>query len=301
MIPRFGLIIGAMKSGTTSLYEYLAQHPAICRCRGKEPDFFVDEARWGSSRFEPSAAEPCSPAPSASEIENLRAAYEALWPWDPSRHEIALEASTSCTKTPVMPNVAARIAALGLPARFIYVMRDPIERIESHYTHGLAAGWLRPPGGPTLDAHVLAVTSYARQIAEFYQRFPPSDILLVRFEDFVRSPGAVLRRVSAFLGVDPEYAFRGLGRAHNRNLGRPVSDGPLYRAWRRLPLLPALARRLLPERPRAFVRGRLGRRITTVCRLTPEQRAWALEALADDLERLRTEFGVDPSGWNLVP
>ena len=39
----YAIIIGAMRSGTTSLYEMLAEHPQICPCRTKEPHFFCDE------------------------------------------------------------------------------------------------------------------------------------------------------------------------------------------------------------------------------------------------------------------
>lgn len=40
-IDNFGLIIGTMKGGTTSLFNYLAQHPQVCPCSNKEPDFFL--------------------------------------------------------------------------------------------------------------------------------------------------------------------------------------------------------------------------------------------------------------------
>ena len=45
-IKNFALIIGAMKCGTTSLFYYLSQHPEICSCREKEPEFFTNDAKW---------------------------------------------------------------------------------------------------------------------------------------------------------------------------------------------------------------------------------------------------------------
>ena len=39
----FSIIIGAMKSGTTSLFEVLAQHPEICGAKKKEIDYFVKD------------------------------------------------------------------------------------------------------------------------------------------------------------------------------------------------------------------------------------------------------------------
>src|SRR5579864_1872053 len=73
------IIIGAMKCGTSSLFNYLASHPAICKCVTKEPEFF-----------------------SAHQLHRRKgvAAYEHLWSFDPDVHLYALEASTGYTKYP---------------------------------------------------------------------------------------------------------------------------------------------------------------------------------------------------------
>ena len=46
MIKTFGLIIGAMKCGTTSLFHYLAEHPQVSPSSDKEPFFFCDDRRF---------------------------------------------------------------------------------------------------------------------------------------------------------------------------------------------------------------------------------------------------------------
>lgn len=277
MIPRFALIIGAMKSGTTSLYEYLCSHPEICRCRLKEPDFFTLEENWSRGL----------------------GYYEQLWKWNPGSHKVALEASTNYTKIPRLINAAERIASIRLPARFIYVMRDPIARIESHYTHALSAGWLDPPPPDKVDEHSIAVSSYARQLAEYYRRFPAADILLLKFEDLILNPREVVQKAAVFLGVDPSFDFQAIGGVHNPNRGRLIEDHPLYKRWSRLAGISSLASRAVPARLRAFIRGRIGKRIEKSFALNEEQKLYVRRSLREDQLRLRIEFGVDPSGWDV--
>ena len=51
MIPQYVLIIGAMKSGTTTLYDYLARHPQLASSKRKEPGFFALKETGGSDRL----------------------------------------------------------------------------------------------------------------------------------------------------------------------------------------------------------------------------------------------------------
>ena len=117
-------IIGAMKSGTTSLFQLLSQHPSISPCRTKEPEFFgsdFSESEWQE--------------------------YDALWDWDEETHRYALEASTGYTKAPGSSGVFDRIsnAPMGT-SRFIYLIRHPLDRIDSQVRHALFEGW-----GQSLD------------------------------------------------------------------------------------------------------------------------------------------------------
>ena len=118
-IKNFALIIGSMKSGTTSLFNYLSQHPEIAGSIVKEPNFFSYNERW----------------------EQGWEWYMQQWAnWNPNVHKIALEATINYTKYPVYPNAAARINQVSDRAnfKFVYVLRNPIERIESQYTYDLS-------------------------------------------------------------------------------------------------------------------------------------------------------------------
>ena len=131
-IDNFALIIGAMKCGTTSLFNILAQHPQVSPCFYKEPAFFSFNNRFSKG------------------IEY----YQSLWNWNPSSHKVALEASTAYTKTHRTDfNTAENIAKFKDRAnfKFIYILRNPIDRIESECNHLIASGnrkinfrWSRP-------------------------------------------------------------------------------------------------------------------------------------------------------------
>ena len=107
----YAVIIGAMKCGTTSLYYYLAQHPEICPAIRKETEFFSENQGHGVR------------------VDK----YEDLWDFDRSVHKYALEASTGYAKYPMEPNVANNILDYGIRPKFIYIIRNPFDRIQSHY------------------------------------------------------------------------------------------------------------------------------------------------------------------------
>jgi hypothetical protein len=272
---RYALIIGAMKSGTTSLFSLLSQHPEILACREKEPQFFTDDAKF------------------AGGVE----AYEKLWPAaDDAGGRVWLEASTNYTKLPAFANAADRIATFTGDFRFIYMLRDPIERIESHYTHGLADGWLSENADLKNEPHLINVSRYAMQIAEYYARFPAEKILLLRFEDFAAEPMGALRRICVFLGIDPEFSFRSSDRPMNTNRDRLLEKSPLLGGLGEVPGVSSLAR-LAPKRLVSLARTRLPRSGGENIRLNADQREFVLKELREDLARLEQEFGFDTSAW----
>ncbi|MGF1607972.1 MAG: sulfotransferase [Kiloniellales bacterium] len=271
------LIIGAMKSGTTSLFLYLAQHPAIRRAKQKEPNFFCEDRQW------------------AQGLEW----YESLWDWDSTQHKYAMEASTAYTKLPVFPNAAERIAKVPKRFKFIYLMRNPIERIESHYTHGRSVGWQvesDPNGHVVLDDEMLAFSSYAMQLDEYYKRFPREDIKLILYEDLVDRPVEVVKDVCSFLDLEPVFDYSRIGIAHNKNKHR--STNRLVRRLRWTNAGRAIWKALpqpLAERLKATVGGNP----TGNFRLAPSQRQLVLQSLLPDLRRLKNDYGVDVARWGI--
>lgn len=181
-LPDF-LIIGAAKSGTTTLYKYLEQHPQIYLSPEKEPQFFaVDEKyargmEWYSSLFE--GAQP---------------------------QQICGEASTDYAKLPRYPETAERIAKAIPNVKMIYVMRHPVERAYSYYVH-LCRGQKITE---SFEEHIqrtsicLDASFYIKQIKHFQQFFPRESFLFLLMEDVIKQPVPTLKKVCRFLEVDEE-------------------------------------------------------------------------------------------------
>lgn len=205
-IERFLLIIGAMKSGTTTLFEYLAQHPEIARSARKEPKIFGKPGR-----------------------KAREARYRRLWPdFDPARHRYAMEASTHYTKAPRYPRAPAVISRLPQETRLIYIVRDPVERIESQLAHNIAKGrighdvpWEHPALRKTIE-----VSRYAHQLARYAKALPGKEILILDFEELKRDPLAVTKRCVEFLGIDPNFAFTPIPPANTR---KSANEGDRFR------------------------------------------------------------------------
>lgn len=264
MKQRFAIIIGAMKSGTTSLFHHLSSHPEVLPCRVKEPKFFSDEKKWAYG-FD---------------------WYRSLWDLRDTDQRVALEATTDYAKHPAVPSPARRIAEAPGEFRLLYILRNPLDRIESHHTHAFERGWTEQPLEDGVVEHHINVSRYAMQLDRYLEHFEREAILLLDFEDLKRDPLALMQRVCGFLEIDPEHPFLELDRAHNTLREASAPRSRLARLAARLGL-----RRLRPPRFSAPPARRF--------QLSPEQREFALGELRDDLRRLRDEHGFDVSRWGL--
>lgn len=182
--PRFCIIIGAMKCGTSTLFDLLAQHPSIVPSKEKEPGFFSFPHVY------------------------KRGFDWYLSLWDHSKCEkvqysVLLEASTHYTKSPDIPSGAFLMAGHLKDPLFIYIVRDPIQRIESQADYDLMRGRLFSRVKYT-DEHLLNVTSYMQQLKPYIEEFGRESILVLNFSDLISEPDNILRKIAVFLNIDPE-------------------------------------------------------------------------------------------------
>ena len=199
-------LIGAMKSGTTTLHELLARHPEISMSEPKEPCYFVA----------PDLLETLWPEMWRMGFWKDESAYLALFKDKPQARYFG-ESSTDYSKRPKIDGVVERIAAFNPEARFVYIMRDPVERTLSHYWHMVEhRGELRPPLEAILnDPHYTEVSHYADQLAPYLERFGRERMYALTFEELKRDPLAAVRAVYAWLGVDSAFVPQALTAAHN--------------------------------------------------------------------------------------
>jgi hypothetical protein len=175
------IIIGAQKSGTSSLAYQLSQHPQICFCKVKEPHYFSKSKDW------------------KKEITDYHKFFE------PVSGQLCGEASTSYTFLPQYSHTPSRLFEYNPELKLIYIMRQPVERIISHYMHKLAKGRAKNP--PEIDvlihSHYMNVSRYRMQLEPYLRLFPGKNILLLIFEEFISNPSRILGQIALFLGVDP--------------------------------------------------------------------------------------------------
>jgi hypothetical protein len=275
MLPNF-LVIGAMKAGTSSLYQYLRRHPQIFMPRDKEPAFFASNWDRGLDW------------------------YERLF--DGARGAIAIgEASTEYSVYPHIPGVPERVAETLPEVRLVYLVRHPIERMLSEYQYNVVKGV--EPGG-SADESLLSdptyetASRYALQIEQYTQHFSSDRLLVVKSEDLRHDRSRCLADILAFLGVDTSWVPPNVEREFYRtsDMRRPR---PVDHVLRRMPGYGALAA-VAPTSLKT-----LKYRITTARPpkrpvLSDRVRSELQDRLRDDVRHLRRHLGPDFDGWGIA-
>lgn len=200
-------LVGAPKSGTTSLYEYLGGHPDIFMSSVKEPGYFCTDIRVSRrARFEYGIDE-------ARYLQLFAGAGDALH---------AGEASTRYMVSPRAPELvrefspdAVIVAALRNPVDMIHALHN--ERVSNvneditDFAAALAAegdrrvGKRLPGGANPLGAVYREHGRYAEQLERWFGAFGRERVHVIVFDDFVSDTPAVFRGLLTFLGVDPDY------------------------------------------------------------------------------------------------
>jgi len=177
------VVVGGLKCGTTSLHHYLNLHPGVEMSRPKELNFFVAELNW-----------PLGPDWYASNFSG--------------RAPVRGESSPHYTNRPRFEGVAERMRSVVADARLVYMVRDPIDRMLSHYLHNVGGGYDdRTLADAFADPESAYVTRsrYFFQLEPYLEAFGPERIEIVGREELKRDRPATMRRVFAFLGVDPDF------------------------------------------------------------------------------------------------
>jgi hypothetical protein len=185
-LPNF-LVIGAGKSGTTSLYRYLAQHSDVFMSPVKETNWFAYEGQGDSLRYP----------------IRTRDAYERLFEGVAAERAVG-EASPQYLKSTV---AAERIAAALPGVRLVALLRHPVDRAYSSYLHSLRDALERRGVEEALQpgSRYVELGLYHPQLSRYFERFDRSRIKVILYDDLAADPAAVMRDLYAFLGVDESF------------------------------------------------------------------------------------------------
>lgn len=209
LLPDF-VIIGGQKCGTTSLYNYLIEHPNVLPARNKETGFFHTR-RYGMGQF----------------------LYRASFPKTTQERRAGRTNGSKVVtgeSTPeylFYPQVPGRVRKVVPRARLIALLRNPVDRTYSHYQHKVREGWEplsfeeaidREPerlkgererllADPRYQSHnflhfsYLARSVYVDQLKAWREFFPEDQILVLKSEDFYEDPSSSVARTLEFLGL----------------------------------------------------------------------------------------------------
>ena len=264
------IVIGAQKCATTSLWRYLDLHPEISMAAGKETNFFLWHHDQGTGfydgRFDPAA-------------------------------RVCGEACPDYSVRPFSEGVAERIARLSPGARLIYLVRDPVQRVVSHWMHAASLGRDPLPFAESVaaeefpDSEYVLRSRYWWQLEPFRETFPEERLRIVVQEDLAADPVRTVRDLYAFAGVDPTAAPEPELR---RRFHQSESKRRPPRLARALILPGAEATALPPSPRRARLLNAITRRFGRLIERpepSPAQSERIRELVRDDATRLAHHLG----------
>lgn len=297
MLPNL-VILGASKSGTSSLYHYLAQHPDIFMSGIKEPNFFaLEDADLELNR-------PGDEEWYKRSVTSLDK-YHSLFT-DAKNESVVGEASPTYLHSDYAPRSTYR----HIPdAKLVAILRDPADRAYSHYCHfrrtgqetesfrnalqleqrRLNDGWFWP--------RYVKAGRYHEQITSYLDYFDSCNLKIYLFRDFVQNTEDVYEDITNFIGVDSEFK-PDLSVRHNAS-GQPKNRLFHYLLSGSNPLAQAL-KPLVGERLRNLVV-----RLRNLNREPPEgmsrrERGYVIDELIEDIERLEVLLDRDLSSWKSI-
>ncbi len=289
-------VIGAAKSGTTSLHDYLDGHPQIFMSPLKEPGFFSPDAPPPRKRY--------------AYTDSLE---HYLTLFDEARDELLVgESSTYYLFSRQAPRLVQEFEPRS---KIVAMLRNPVDMAHSMHGHRFAHG--KEPledfaaaleadeaadsGGAARrrvierEGTYMERARYADQLSRWFGVFP-REVRVIVFEEFVANPQEEYQGLLEFLGVEPTHRPQDFSA---RNTRHRISAGPVSKALRSRPA--AWARhRALPSLVGTRRAARIGRTIgmsslireeTASQPIDPQLRARLWQELADDVDRLSALLG----------
>jgi len=281
--PNF-FIVGAAKSGTSSLCRYLDQHPRIYRPDPKEPNFFTE--------YPPEH-------PRVPDFSDYLAIYANARP-----DQLTYDGSVGYLCS---PSAASAIRKMRPDARIVMILRNPVDRAYSLYWHHRRDFQEPLSFEEALDAenerisqdwpfgyHYVQSGFYHDQVDRYLREFGAERVRIKLFEDFVRDPQEMCTELFRFLeieegiSIDTEKVYNRTGPHRFSSLGRVLTgDFPGRRYVRAI--MPEFGRRM----KEALIRKNVGEKP----RMRAETRIQLIERYEQDVHRLQELIQRDLSGW----
>lgn len=289
-LPNF-LVIGAAKAGTTSVYEYLGQHPQIFMSPAKETFYFLPESSY-SVDFD---------------------TYQSLF--DGVSKEVAIGEATPMYLH--SPEACQRIKQLIPNAKLIAVLRNPVDRAYSNYLDRLYDGREsiadfhqaceaeKARRSTNIEAFAFYKSQgfYFAQLSHYLKAFDRSQLKILLFEDLKLEPEAFMQDIYRFLGVDADFTPDLTVRRNTAGKNRHFASSRKHEAiLEKLRILKPITIRLIPDRLHRTAASKVGGLVRQnvsqkMPPLTAAVRAELISMYRDDILRLQDLINRDLSSW----
>jgi hypothetical protein len=190
--------VGAARSGTTSLYEYLGSVPGVYISPIKEPHYFAPSISENNRIAKFVTHDKNQYLSLYKDVKNQPAIGEASasYLWDVGSHKSIHD---------VVPN-----------ARIIMILRDPVQRAFSHYLmsirqreetlpfyDAMESDYKRSDKGYFVSHLYVDLGLYSEQVRRYLDTFGPDHVKILMFEEFIKDTEAAVNDVLGFLGLEP--------------------------------------------------------------------------------------------------
>ena len=273
------LVIGAMKAGSTTLYEDLYGHRDVY-LPDKELGFLLDEEITSAAG---------------------QRRYDALF--QPARAgQLVGDVSTDYAKLPQAEGMAERaVELIGNRLRVVYSVRNPIDRVVSQHHHELAVGILSEPDidrAIRVEPNLIAFSSYAMQLEPYRRLIGDQHIKVLCFERYMLDRQAGFADLATFLGLAEPVTTTDPHQAFNVAESTTIATG-VTRSLLQSPVYRKVVRPLLSREVRTTLRRRILRPVPP--RPAPPSAAtidYLFDSLAEDVAGLASTGFAVPDSWS---
>ena len=297
-MPNF-IIIGAAKSGTTALYNYLSQHPEIYMSPRKEPRFFAFEGE----KLNFQGPEKQAQVFNQNTITNIEE-YQALF-YGVSEQKAIGEASPAYL---CVPKAAERIKHYIPNVRLIAILRQPAERAYSSFLHTVRNG--DEPNTDFAQAlreeekrisnnwefiwHHKKLGFYYAQLKPYFDKFDHNQIKIYLYEDLTSNPIGLMQAIFQFLGVDqsftPDMSFK-------PNVSGIPKSRFLFEFIEKPNRIKDLSRLVIPAKIRRLIMNDMRNKNLAKPRLPLSIKKQMTQEYREDILKLQELIGRDLSKW----
>ena len=277
--PNF-FIVGAPKAGTTSLYEYLKKIPGVYMSPVKEPNYF--SVNTIPENF------PKRPIRDKKKYLNL---FEKV-----KDEKIVGEASPPYLSDPDVPKLIHEIIP---SARILISLRDPVERLFSHYLMLARSGYMKSSFLEELKKELRRRTAnsiphlrfemglYSENVKKYLDTFGSKQVKILIFEEWVSDPKATIEEILRFLGLN-QIITDFESEAHNPYV---AVRGPLAQQILVSKTVSKITKNIIPRSARAFIRDTFFLKKRPKPKMDQESKEILVKFYHDDVQKLQTILG----------